>query len=217
VSLPAQLRAIADRLEAADSARRDAIGNALTLLAVELAPAMPDGSSIEPDSAAALAAADGEAAVPISPSSLIQQAGSLVAQAPAAALTTADSAPPGLHTCPECGKQTPTPAGLVTHRSRVHHVKPRPTPAQGLSDRKKPASNGDSRPFSFPIGKGAIPPAPVIRHGKETYLCPRCPASFPTAEALKGHLMKGHPPVGSLTRPFGEQPVMERSGGGFRD
>jgi hypothetical protein len=123
---------------------------------------------------------------------------------------------PIVNRCSVCGKQTPTAAGLVTHQSRVHHLKPAPrTAASRLADRKKPAHNGDSRPFSAPIGKAAIPPAPVIRHGKETYLCTRCPRTFDTAEALKGHMQKGHPPVGaSPTRPFGEQPVMEHTAGG---
>jgi len=96
----------------------------------------------------------------------------------------------------------------------VHDVMPARNAATSLADRKKVPTNGVG--YSAPIGKAAIPPQPVIKHGEEWYLCTRCTERFRTAEALKGHMMKGHPSAAAApTRPFGEQPVMERSGGGL--
>lgn len=225
MTLPEQLRAIADRLEAAEEARAAAVWE-LYELASGTTIAMRDGSSIEGDSAAVPVAAErGEVgAVPVEdpapPSAPI--AGAVqTARTPARHAGGAGSTPATRsNTCPECGNQTPTSAGLVTHRSRMHGVKP-PVGAHGRgrvkvglrsaaarqADRKKVPTNGVG--YSAPIGKAAIAPQPVIRDGKEVWLCTRCRDRFPSAEALKGHMMKGHPPATAATRPFGDQPVLE--------
>ena len=201
MTLPEQLRAIAER---------GAILLELEQLGYNAVMASADSTAVRE-----AAEQPGEEPVPISapsPAAPIEQAGSPVAKAPAAART-ADSAPPGTHSCPECGKTTATEVGLTIHRRQLHGVKPDRSAKTRLADRKKPPANGDSRPFSFPIGKAANPPEPVIRHGKEAWLCTRCPQTFESRERLNAHMQKGHQPELG-TRPFGEQPVMERSGGG---
>lgn len=216
MTLPDQLRAIADRLEAAEAEKAAALDELWQIRTV-------DSTAVQVAAGAGVEDGGGTAIVPSAP---IQQAGPPVAQAPAADLTTADSAPPGafdplhvvpaLHTCPECGKQTPTATGLTIHRRRMHQVMPDRTAATRLADRKKVPTNG--RGYSAPVGKAAIPPEPVIRHGKEAWLCSRCTQSFETRERLTAHMQKGHPPVGTEpTRPFGEQPIAEYTAGGFGD
>lgn len=190
MSLPEQLRAIADRIETAE-ADKLAAQKELWRLAGDL-----PGDVVAPP-----------ADLAPSLSSIDARAESGVAVKRAAAVSPASATPPVAFTCPECGKATPTAAGLVTHRSRVHHIRPTVrSAAQRLAARKQKPTNGVPARVGIVAGTER---QPVIRKGQEWYLCSRCPEQFRTREKLVAHLQKGHPAGLPPTKPFGEQPYVD--------
>jgi uncharacterized C2H2 Zn-finger protein len=220
VRLAEQLRAIADRLDEADVLRRAVVDDLVELTADKIA-LLDDWD--EPDSAS-VPMADGGAGSPgeaqHSPS----------ASSPAAPIThprsgrgedpTATGRPTpatSLVPCPECGKLV-DPRGLGTHRRHMHGHKAAPAKAsvtcpqcgEVLAQRKNLSRHRRLHRAADPV---AVPIAPielVLRKGEEWFLCTRCSDRFRTAEALKGHMQKGHgPSPAAATRPFGEQPVLE--------
>jgi len=189
MSLPEQLRAIAVRIENADDARRAAL--------VELR-ALLDGSRIAADSASVPVADEGSAeAAPV-----VASASAPVEEPARLGLS------PMLH-CPECGRELHM-KGYWPHRARVHGMrKPPPTAAEAKAAHQKGPTNGRGAAPPL-IGRASVPDVPVIRKGEEWFLCSRCPEQFRTAEALKGHMQKGHPPAAAPpTRPFGEPATVE--------
>jgi uncharacterized C2H2 Zn-finger protein len=177
VNLIDQLRAIADRLEAAEAERAAALDDLWHLRTADSAAVSP-----------VAAEAPGEEPVPISASSPapIHQAGPPVAQAPAAD-TTVDSAPPGSLEllgpsseviCPDCGHAAKNVAGLAIHRGRSH----------GVKGAKPLVVDGDpTEPNGHDFKK-----QPILHHGIEWFPCPSCPTKYTTRLRLDEHVARAH-------------------------
>jgi hypothetical protein len=87
------------------------------------------------------------------------------------------------------------------------------------SGRTSPRAARSVAPAAGVTRPGSVAPAPVLRHGTETFLCSRCPMKFDSRERLERHLVVDHPDTTPRRLPVGDpEPVFgERSGGGFRD
>ena len=111
--------------------------------------------------------------------------------------TTPAPAPSATADCPDCGRAVKR-QGLGVHRARAHGVA-----GQGVrSKRRQPAMAG-GRGKAPPALPGTPPaPEPVLRHGRESFLCSRCPEAFPDRERLLAHMAKGHPPESARPEPM---------------
>jgi uncharacterized C2H2 Zn-finger protein len=206
-----QLRAIAERLDEAERLRVSALDDLAALT----------GDVIEQPSQAAGA----DAAAPVLDVSPVE--------APAPSAPNRAGAVRDDHgrrsTRPESAGSTPAPrstpsptqlagGGFECPVCKRFFADQRGYPAHARGHQGIPPSqlNGKERGASPPlIGKAAQATQPVIRHGRESYLCSRCPQSFASLAQLTAHMQKGHPPAPAApTRPFGPQLSVERSGGG---
>lgn len=107
-------------------------------------------------------------------------------------------APAETSACPDCGRSF-KPQGMGPHRSRVHGDR-----HGGVRTRRREPALAGGRGAPPPQLKGTPPDqvAPVIRGGRETYLCSRCTEGFPTRDALLAHMRKGHPPEVARPEPM---------------
>lgn len=212
MSLPEQLRAIADRIDAAEAERRAAIGTLAELaggaiaivdelgqaLDADAAAVMRDGSSIqdtqpgpiEQPAVSVEDAAAGAAPSPIkTPARRSSPATTRVESGPSERPASADPAPSTapsavLRPCPDCERSFDSPQGLSLHRRKVHGYQPWAPEPQGTK----------------------APPAPLIRKGGERWVCARCPASFRTT-ALRDKHQASHPPIPEVKMPVGRGPA----------
>ncbi len=214
MKLPEQLRAIADRLEAAEAEKAAALDELWQIRTVDSAaglvpaeehqPAGEAGRSAEP----AAAPDAGVVQVATTPARHAGDAGSSPG-------TRSNTSAPAETTCSDCGRSFAKPHGLEVHRVRAYgknwSTKPeRNSPAARLAKRDAARANPPPRVSIAPAagvtrpgGNGA---APVIRKGVETFLCSRCPESFRTREALETHLLLKHPDAEPRRLPVGQAP-----------
>ncbi len=214
MSLAEQLRAIADRLDQAEADKAAALEDLWDIWTVESPAAelaIEEGIALVskltgkppadrlPPGWKPIAAAPGPLGSqvmskggPVAPIETRAESGR--AAKPATGGLPVRTAPPAAFTCPDCGHLAKNDNGLRIHHGRAHGPQ-LGAAASRVADRKRLPTNGGGGARSPLIGKAATPPQPVLKHGEEWFLCPRCPEQFRTRDALTGHLQKGHKPV----------------------
>ena len=181
MTLPAQLRAIADRLDAAEEERRASLAELMEIGAGALAvldPVWDDASVLVADEERV--PGEGQTSPPAaSPSAPIHAPGQVAARnrAPAtAAGRPAPAIPPDAWSrpyrvktmqCPGCDFRALGGAGLGSHRRHRH----------GVAGSSRGAAAGASK------SEGTLVP----RKGAETFLCDRCVERFTSRKALAVH------------------------------
>lgn len=111
----------------------------------------------------------------------------------AAAAREAATRAAGPYPCPHCPRSFPLPRNVARHLS-VKHPDGAPPPAAPPSEPWSPE----------PVGTTDV--KVEIRHGKEWFLCTRCPTRYPTRAKLAQHLTHDHKPEERGAMPVGRAP-----------
>lgn len=200
MTLPAQLRAIADRLEANDQERLSLLYEAEQLVRVpgnESSVQVADErvpSEGQPSPSAPSGSAPIEQAVPSPVTAGARQ------RSPQPASDTVS--------CPDCGLPF-SARGLGVHRRHVHGHKAVVHAPATCPDCGKTLSQGHNLARHRQMvhaGKKVTNGAPVLRKGSETFLCSRCPMRFDSRDGLERHLVLDHPDNEPRRLPVGQAP-----------
>lgn len=241
MTIAGQLRAIADRLEAAEAEKAAALDELWQIRTVASYSDPIPGDAAVLEAAGAGAENGSTTAVPSAP---IEQAGPGRSpgreSAAASPQPTVSPAPPGkpafdplgpkLATvaCPECDLPF-SQRGLGVHRRHVHRHKAQLKAPATCPDCGKRIAQGQNLKRHRQMVHGGQKlastngAAPVIRRGVETFLCSRCPMRFESREKLDNHLLLDHPDTTPRRLPVGQGPARSQHeaaermlrGGGF--